>query len=499
MKVLAKYDVVSEGVPAEITIMRKEEEFIDTYEVTHAKIKKPTRAVLDYLKGKIIESISVKTSEMLDPRESERVRLRIVDKAHELLKDEIKGLSDEEENILVGKLAQEMTGLGDLELLLADDNLEEVVVNSSHEPVYVYHKKFGWLKTNLTIPNEEMVSNYASIIGRKIGKQITNLAPLMDAHLLSGDRANATLFPISTKGNTLTIRKFAREPWTITHFISPEFNTLNAETAALLWLSVQYEMNLLITGGTASGKTSFLNAVLVFTPANQRIISIEDTRELMLPDFLHWTPMVTRAPNPEGKGGVDMLDLLVNSLRMRPDRIVLGEIRRQNEAEVLFEAMHTGHAVYSTLHADNAAQVKSRMISPPIALPEEMLGALQLMAVQYRQRRTGMRRTYEIAEIVPKENGADINVVYRWSPREDRLKKIGNYKRVFDDLTLHTGMTTNEINRDLKDKQRLLNYMLKHNVNRVNTVGRLVAAYYRDPERVLKHASKNLNPEKLLS
>src|SRR3989344_8658906 len=366
MKQLASYKLESEGVPAEVAIIENEDDYINTYELRHTRIKQATKIILDYLKRKIVEAINISITEVLDPREAESVKQRLIKSTRALVEQELSGLSEEEENIIVGRLIQDMIGLGEMELILSDANLEEIVVNSSKEPVFVYHKQFGWLKTNLTIDTEEQIHNYASIIGRRVGRQITNLTPLMDATLLSGSRVNATLFPISSKGNGMTIRQFRGEPWTIVDFV--QNNTLDAEVAALIWLAVQYEMNTLIAGGTASGKTSFLNSILVFSPPNQRIISIEDTRELVLPDFLHWTPLLTRLPNPEGKGGVDILDLMVNSLRMRPDRIVVGEIRRQREAEVLFEAMHTGHSVYATLHADNASQTKHRLTNPPISI-----------------------------------------------------------------------------------------------------------------------------------
>src|SRR6056297_296808 len=220
------------------------------------------------------------------------------------------------------------------------------------------------------------------MIGRDVNKEITALNPLMDAHLLTGDRVNATLNPISTKGNTITIRKFAEDPWTITKFIKQ--GTINVEAAAFVWLAIQNEMSVLIAGGTGSGKTSMLNVVSNFFPSNQRILSIEDTRELTLPKNLHWVPMETRLPNPEGKGGVTMLDLLVNSLRMRPDRILVGEIRRQKEAEVLLEAMHTGHSVYATIHANNADEVITRLTNPPIDIPKPMISSLSLIIVQNR-------------------------------------------------------------------------------------------------------------------
>lgn len=488
MKVLDKYSLESEGVPAEVVILEKEDDYVNVYELRHTKIKEATKVALDYLKEKIIESIRIKVSEILDPREADKIRERVVTKAHELIKTELSGLSKEEENVLVGRLAQEMLGLGEIELVLADENLEELVINSAHEPVWVYHKKHGWLKTNVVVASEEQIHNYAAIIGRKVGKQVTNLNPLMDAHLVTGDRVNATLFPISSKGNSITIRKFAKDPWTITRLIDNK--TINLETAALFWLALQYELNVLIGGGTASGKTSFLNAILVFTPPNQRVVSIEDTRELVLPQYLHWTPLVTRQPNPEGKGEITMLDLMVNSLRMRPDRIVLGEMRRQREAEVLFEAMHTGHSVCSTVHADNARQVRARLISPPIQLPEAMLDALQLIVVQYRQRRTGIRRVYEIAEVIPREEGVTMNIVHKWDARSDKLQKVGGFKRVLNDLSMHTGMTPREISKDLNEKQAILKALCESKIDNVDAVGKIVGWYYRKPDDVFQRAKK---------
>ncbi|MGC9114154.1 MAG: type II/IV secretion system ATPase subunit [Candidatus Micrarchaeia archaeon] len=493
VRVLASYFVESEGVPAEVVISRKPGEFVDFYELKHVRMKEATRAVLEFLKEKIIESANVKTSEMLDPREAERVKARMAGKAHEIIRGELSGLGPHEEDLLVGKLLQEMFGLGEIELLLADADLEEVVINNSREPVMVYHKKFGWLKTNVFVSSEEQIQNYASMVGRKAGRQITNLNPLMDATLLSGSRVNATLYPISTKGNGITIRKFRADPWTVVNFIDPAVNTLSAEVAALIWMAQQYELNVLVGGGTASGKTSFLNAMLAFTPPNQRLVSIEDTRELVLPDFLHWTPLCTRMPNPEGKGEVTMLDLMVNSLRMRPDRIVLGEIRRQREAEVLFEAMHTGHAVYSTLHADEALQVKNRLVGPPISLPEEMIGALHLVVVQYRQRRTGVRRTYEVAEVLPQEGGIALNIVYKWDAREDRLVKVGDFIRLASEMALHTGLTGKELENDLSEKESVLKWMLAQKIWGVNDVGRVVAHYYRDRELVVGAARNNVS------
>lgn len=503
MEVLSKYSVVAERVPGSVRIVKMPEEYTPIYEVTFPKIAPTTEAVLGAIKEKMIETVKLKISEILDPKALEDIKTRFLESANTLIRKELPKITEFERNALAGHLIHEMLGLGKLEVILDDDNLEEVVINNSSDPVWVFHKEFGWLKTNVNIPTEDQIYNYASIIGRKVGRQITTLDPLMDAHLPTGDRVNATLFPISTKGHTITVRKFRREPWTIIHFIDPKEKTLSKGIAALMWLAIQYELNILVAGGTASGKTSMLNSLMPFMPPNHRIISIEDTRELRLPDFLHWIPLTTREPNPEGKGEVTMLDLLVNSLRMRPDRVIVGEIRRQREAEVLFEAMHTGHSVYATLHADRAEQVIRRLTNPPIALPESLLEALHLVVVQFRHRRLGIRRTFQVAELLSGRAEAGkillkLNLLYKWNPKDDSIKKVNESSRLIDEIRLHTGMSESEMLKDLKEKEKILQWMLDNNIKTVNTVGKIVADYYHDKKSVLKIVNSREGPEKIL-
>jgi flagellar protein FlaI len=247
-------------------------------------------------------------------------------------------------------------------------------------------------------------------------------------------------------------------------------------------------MSAIIAGGTASGKTSMLNVVTNFFPPNQRIISIEDTREIQLPKFLHWVPMVTRLPNNEGRGGITMLDLLVNSLRMRPDRIVVGEIRRQKEAEVLFESIHTGHSVYATLHANNTKETITRLTSPPIGIPKAMLPAVSLVLVQYRNRRTGLRRTFELSEI--KEDG-EPNVLMRYNAKDDILHKVGNSKVIKDNLELYTGAAESSIKKELDEKEMVLKWLVKQNVSTVDSVGKAMAEYYTNKENLMKYVKAN--------
>jgi len=300
------------------------------------------------------------------------------------------------------------------------------------------------------------------------------------------------LYPISSKGNTITIRKFARDPWTVTDLIKNK--TATSQLFALIWLAMQYEMNIIISGGTASGKTSFLNVCMPFIPLNHRILSIEDTRELLLPKFLYWAPLVTRLPNPEGKGEVSMLDLLINSLRMRPDRIILGEIRRQRDAEVLFEAMHTGHSVYATLHADSVAETISRLINPPINVPSNLLEAVHLNVVMFRDRRRGIRRLYQVGEfLVTEEQGVNVvrpNIIYRWKPATDEIIKHSESVKFFDSLGRHTGMSQQEINQDLKEKIKILDFMVKHSIRKIDAVGKVMREFYLNKDNLIKLMNK---------
>lgn len=448
-----------------------------------------TEALLDEVRRELIAVTSVFVGEIADKKTVSRMKSKFMIDARNLFKEKIPDIEPSTQDFLVGILMQEMLGLGKIEFLINDPHLEEIVITSTKEPVRVYHKKHGWLMTNISPKTEDEIINYSNIIARRVGRQINVLTPLLDAHIVTGDRANAVLYPISTKGNTITIRKFARDPYTIVDLIGND--TVNSEIAALLWLAIEYEMNVLISGGTASGKTVFLNACMPFVPPNHRIISIEDTRELMLPEFLYWCPLVTRTPNPEGKGEVSMLDLLVNSLRMRPDRIILGEIRRQKEAEVLFEAMHTGHSVYATVHADTANETIQRLTNPPINVPPNMLGSVNLNVIMFRDRRKSVRRVYQVAEYMSGKEKITANILYRWVPETDKIVPHNKSLAFFDELSRHTGMSEKEIWEEIEKKKKILEWALKNNLRDLNSIGKIMNFYYTNPEKLKEIIKEN--------
>jgi flagellar protein FlaI len=496
-KVIKKYDIVLDKIRIPVTIIDSGG-YVKEYRITVPKISEATHALLDSVRSELLKDSKIGMEEIFDPSRIKKIMAEFSAKTEMLLESRIAGTSRTTKTFLTQSLVNEMLGLGMLELLLADDSLEEIVINTSKEPVWVYHMHMGWLKSNVFITSEQQIQNYASIVARRVGRQITTLEPLLDAHLVSGDRANATLFPVSTKGNTLSIRKFARKPWTITDFLANR--TISFEVGAFLWLAMQYELNIVVAGGTSSGKTATLNAMMPFIQANHRIISIEDTRELQLPGFLHWVPLTTRLPNPEGKGEITMLDLMINSLRMRPDRIVVGEIRRSEQAEVLFEAMHTGHSVYATLHADTADQTMKRMANPPISIPDIMLEALHLIVVQHRDRKLGSRVVYQVAELVRgkgNETGPRVNMLFQAKP-DRSIAKVNQSVRVLESLSRHTGMTRKEMTHEINDKVKMLKWLVKNNVNTINDVGRVISEYYVNKDATMKSINSSRKPSAII-
>src|SRR3990167_4172160 len=285
-KVIDTYELNVNDIVVDVSIISKEEEPVPVYRISITNISDTTKIILEKIRD---EFVAEETKTLSEDASVYDVQEQFKAKILKLLAKYFPNADKKTMDMLINYILQQNIGLGNLDILLKDTNLEEIVINSAKEPVWVYHRKYSWLKTNIMIPSESRIRHYSTIIGRDVGKEITLLNPLMDAHLKTGDRVNATLSPISSKGNTITIRKFAVKPWTITDFLKE--NTLSYEAAALIWLAVQNELSIIIAGGTASGKTSMLNVLCNFFHPNQRIISVEDTREIQLPKFLHWVPM----------------------------------------------------------------------------------------------------------------------------------------------------------------------------------------------------------------
>ncbi|AEH24714.1 ATPase, T2SS/T4P/T4SS family [Pyrococcus yayanosii] len=323
-----------------VRILKVKGEPIPIYEIKMPELSKEEERLLKMVRDRAIVEIQIDPESIPNLEERRRVFLREVRK---MVKEMAPTLSEGRVELLSELVVQSMIGYGKLDPLVRDDNLEEIMVIGTNRPVYVWHRRFSMCKTNIVFENDREILNIIERIAREVGRRIDQQSPLLDARLPDGSRVNATIPPISLDGPTLTIRKFKKDPLTIIDLI--KYGTLNPEVAAFLWLLVDglgvKPANILVAGGTGSGKTTTLNSIAMFIPPSERVISIEDTAELQLP-IEHWVRLETRPPNVEGKGEITMDDLVKNTLRMRPDRIIVGEVRGP-EARTMFTAMNTGH------------------------------------------------------------------------------------------------------------------------------------------------------------
>ena len=497
-KVIDSYSIDSNRVQAEVKIWEMPTDNIPLYDIIFPEISPATNALLDELAKELSETVPTEWEQGLDINKLQQAQDEYWAKIYQLLKKKLLHSPEKTIASLANVLLNRLYGFGMIDLILADDYIEELTINGSNYPLSVYHKKYGWLKTNKFLSSEEEIQNLVSRIGRKVNREINMLHPIMDAHLLSGDRVSSTMYPISTIGSTLTIRRFSRDPWTPTKLIDPQYGSTSPSIMAFLWQAIQYELNIIVVGGTASGKTSMLNSLCAFLPQNQRIISIEDTREVQLPRTLNWNwvPLVARLANQEKEGEVSMLNLLVSSLRMRPDRIIVGEVRKREQMEAMFEAMHTGHSTYSTMHADSAQQAKRRLLEPPIKIPKMELGSLHLILAQFRDRKSGKRRTLELAEVLSpayENQDLELNHLYRWHPRNDTFEKVNESVRVAEELSVHTGMSPQEMNEDLEEKELVLRWMVQEKIFDLNRFGEIMSYYYKFTLELLQAIKTNKN------
>ncbi len=468
------------------------------YEVIEPPLTKEDNENIEKLKDKLRDMFEIKEFETLDDRKE--YLFTMAEKAAEELDMEVDPVTWERYKYY---LYRDFLGYSIVQVPMIDSEVEDISCDGVNIPIYIYHRMYGSIKSSLKFEKEEFLDHYVMWITQKSGRHISVSNPMVDATLPDGSRLQATLGKYVTKrGSSFTIRRFKPNPFTPIDLI--RFKTMSREMMAYLWLMVENGMSMIVCGGTASGKTTTLNAVLLFIPPSMKIVSIEDTRELNLPHE-NWIPALVREgvgePNPvTGKrpGEIDMFDLLKAALRQRPQYIMVGEVRGA-EAYTVFQAMATGKTCYTTFHAEDVKAMVHRFENAPINLPRALLTALNvvLLQAQVKVGTTMTRRVKAITEIVgldPETDEIITNNAYTWNPADDSFNFSG-HSYIYEKIATLKGWSQRRMELEVKRREMILRYMEKLGVRYYRDVARIVSAYYKNPDEVMKRVTEVLGEE----
>jgi len=415
-----------------------------------------------------------------------------------LTKEQIAELEEKSKRKIFYHIFKDFLGYGKIDIIMEDEGIEDISCDGYHVPVFIYHKKYDEITTNVKFYDEFELDSFVIRLAQICGKQISIYSPIVDGKLPDGSRLQTTLAKTVTKPSTFTIRKFKENPLTPVDLI--DFKSMSLDMVAYFWFAIENGASILFCGGTASGKTTALNALSLFIPSSHKIVSIEDTREVSLPHS-NWIAGTTRqgfsASDEKTGKDIDMFDLIRAALRQRPKVIIVGEVRGK-EAYSLFQAMATGHTSYATVHASDIHTLIQRLENPPISLPRALLTSLDIIAFQNAIDISGktVRRMTSVTEIVkldPDTNQLIFMEPYKWvSKTNDRFENCGASK-ILNNIRLQNDWTEEQLQKEIQNRILILNWMFKKDVRDYREVGRIVSEYTKYPQKLLKRAKEELN------
>jgi flagellar protein FlaI len=478
---------------AYVEIIREKESLDKRYVLIEMQLSEEESRLLKFMK-ETLTGYSFSTEEL----EKKGEMKYLSEKVDQVIDDYMLSRDPSSKKKIMYYLEKEFLGLGKLEVLMKDTNIEDISCDGSGVSIFLYHRRFGSLKSNVQFNDEDELSAFVVKLAQKCGKHISISEPMLDATMPDGSRIQMTLSAeVTTKGSTFTIRKFSEDPFSPPDLI--EFNTMSSEMVAYMWLAVENGVNALIAGGTAAGKTSTMNAISLFIPRESKIVSIEETREINLP-HPNWIPGVVRSGFGEVVGNkvigeIDLYDLMKAALRQRPEYILVGEIRGK-EAYVLFQAMATGHTTYSTVHADSAQSLIHRLEGKPIEIPRIMLQALDIVCIQVisRVKDKRARRCKQIIEIIdidPTTKEILTNEVFHWDPIDDKFIYSGK-SYILERIRAEKDIPRETMITEIKNRASLLEWMNKNNIREFKKVATVIAQYADNSVEVMKKVNTNI-------
>lgn len=400
-------------------------------------------------------------------------------------------------------ITRDMVGFGPLEAIMSDPNVEDVSIDGAGKDVYIWHKKYESLKSNLNFSTEKGLDDTIIRLVHMSGKHISTAYPIVDATLPGRHRLVATFRKeVSRHGSTVTIRKFREDPFTVIDLLN--FKTLNHQMAAYSWLLMEHSVSAIIVGSTASGKTTLLNSLVSLTRPSSKVVTIEETQEINI-HHQNWVPLVARlgyGVGAEKIGEVALFDLVKASMRMRPDMLIVGEVRGE-EAYVLFQAISTGHGGMCTLHADEVESAVQRLTSKPMDVAPIHMKFLDLMFVvrntsvtdPLTKKTSRSRRVLSVTEIL---DYGKYNRVFEWDPVTDQQMLVkGSFmgSEKLKTISKDTGKSMDELIEDIRRREVILHWLQKHQIRNFKELGRIFEKYHERRGEFYNEVAKEMKLE----
>jgi len=459
------------------------------YELIEPTLLKEEENQLKEIKDILVEEIDVNLKE-IGTRDKAEEYLKA--KIREIIKDYRLKIAEEAVDKLMYYIIRDFLGYGKIDPLMKDPLIEDISADGVNIPIYVWHRDYESLPTNILFKNSEELNSFIVRLAYLARKNISLAIPILDASLPDGSRIQMTYGnEITRRGSTFTIRRFRVDPLTISDLIS--LGTVSSEMAAYFWYAIENRASILVSGGVASGKTTVLNCFSMFIKPGLKLVSVEDTAELNLPHE-NWIPSVARTGFGDAgnrAGAITLFDLLKAAVRQRPDYLIVGEVRGE-EAYTLFQAMATGHLGMGTIHGESASSVIHRLGSEPMNIPKPLLTMIDAITVQLRTEVDGKpaRRTLAVTEIVgldPKTRELLTNEVYRWDARNDTFEYSG-HSHILEEKMKRKGLNEKEVLEELHKRKTVLDWMVKKGIRKYTDVVSVIRDYYADPTRVFRKA-----------
>ena len=485
-KVIERYPVNS---PFAYAVIAQSPLQAQRYFLDEVPLTKTEAAIYSYL-------LDALEAELTVPREQVNPRQYFADQARKILLKYSIRVPAASWSKIIYFAERDLVGFGVLDGMMRDPNIEDLSIDSLGKPIFIYHKGHESLETNVILSDEEQLDNTVTRLSHMAGKHVSTAFPIVQGTLPGRHRLVATFRrEVSPQGSSATIRKFREDPMTIVDMLN--VGLLDHHMAAYAWYMMQNRATAIVVGATGAGKTTLLNAVLTLTRLTTKLVTIEEVQEINIP-HLNWTSLVSResyAATEEKSGEVGLFDLVKAAMRMRPDILVVGEVRGE-EAYVLFQAISTGHGGLCTLHADDAASALQRLVSEPMNVPKAFMPFLDLTFVVRRISVPtpgggfkAVRRIVSIDEIITDQ---ELNKVFRWDPRSDTFKASYDKSPKLEKISRDTGMPMEEILKEIDRRALILRWVQQKGIRNFKELSPILELYISRPLDVFNTAAGEL-------